>query len=148
MGGVTTVPVLEGWFTLSETEPQLIGSRCIGCGTYYFPKQRGFCRNPKCDCDSLEEVGLSRSGKLWSFTTASYQPPKPYVSGEPFEPFAIAAVELERERMVILGQVASGVGIEKLFVGMAMELVVEPLFEEEGVRRVTWKWQPAKEGGR
>lgn len=137
--GVT--PVLDGWFTRAEGEPRLLGSQCEGCGSYYFPKLRGqvrFCRNPECDSESFAEVPLSRSGKLWSFTNAMYQPPEPFVAAEPHSPYAIAAVELAREKMVVLGMVAAGIGVEALQVGMAMELVLEPL--EDG--KLTWKWQP------
>ena len=36
-----------------------------------------------------------------------------------------AAVQLEREQMVVLGQVVEGVGVEDLKVGMPVELVLE-----------------------
>ena len=135
----TDGPVLEGWFTLDKETPHLIGSRCTSCGTYYFPKQGHFCRNPDCAGESFEEVQLSRSGKLWSFTSASYQPPPPYVAHEPFQPFGIAAVELEKERMIVLGQLAAGVELKALKAGQAMELILEPL--DDG--KITWKWKPA-----
>jgi uncharacterized OB-fold protein len=130
--------VLPGWFTLDEREPHLLGSRCTLCGTYYFPKLSTFCRNPDCTSESFEEVKLSRSGKLWSFTNAAYQPPPPYVVNEPFQPFGIAAVELQKERMIVLGQLANGVDLKRLKAGMAMELVVEPL--DDG--KLVWKWKP------
>jgi uncharacterized OB-fold protein len=133
-------PVLEGWFTLDEQRPHLLGTRCTACGTYYFPKLKGYCRNPDCNSESFEEVPLSRTGKLWSFTNASYQPPEPYVQveKEAFQPFAIAAVELEKEKMIVLGQVVTGTGVESLRAGLAMELVLEPLADG----KLTWKWKP------
>ena len=102
-------PVLEGWFTLDTEQPHLFGSRCCSCGTYYFPKQERFCRNPECDSESFESVPLSRTGRLWSYTNASYAPPPPFVAADPYVPFAIAAVELDRERMIVLGPVIEGV---------------------------------------
>ena len=55
---------------------------------------------------------------MWSYTDARYQPPPPYVPGaEPYEPFALAAVELEAEGLVVLGQVAAGYGVVDLTVG-------------------------------
>ncbi|MGH8454902.1 MAG: Zn-ribbon domain-containing OB-fold protein [Nevskiales bacterium] len=134
----TQQPVLEGWFTLDERAPHLIGSRCTACGSYYFPKLGSFCRNPDCSSESFEEVLLSRSGKLWSFTSASYQPPPPYVSNEPFQPFGIAAVELEKEKMIVLGQLATDVDLKTLKTGLPMELILEPL--DDG--KLTWKWKP------
>ena len=59
------VPAIEGWYTLDE-KPHLLGARCTACGTYYFPKQVSYCRNPDCDNDSFDEVPLSRTGTLWS----------------------------------------------------------------------------------
>jgi uncharacterized OB-fold protein len=87
----------------------------------------------------MDVVPLSRTGSIWSYTDAQYQPPAPYVSAqEPFQPFAIAAVELEREKIVVLGQVADGYSVGDLHVGDQAELVVEPL---EGDRLV-WRWRP------
>lgn len=135
------LPVLEGWFTLEE-KPHLIGTRCIQCGTYYFPRQSLFCKNPACDSEQFEEVKLSRTGKVWSFTNACYQPPEPYVSADPFVPFTIAAVELEKEKMIVLGQVVEGVNVSDLKAGMEMELVLAPLSEDDSAVKLTWKWQP------
>ncbi len=138
------VPVLEGWFTLDANKPHLLGSKCSICGTYYFPKISLFCKNPECNSETFEEVQLSRSGKLWSFTNACYQPPEPFISPDPFVPYAIAAVELEKEKMTVLGQVVEGVGVESLKAGMEMELVLETLFEDSESKKLTWKWKPVK----
>lgn len=136
------VPAIEGWYTMDPQAPHLIGSRCSGCGTYFFPRQDTYCRNPDCDCSEFEEVELSRTGKIWSYTNACYQPPQPFVAADPFEPYALAAVELEKEQMVILGQVADELGVDSLRVGMEMELVLQPLHEDEDDIKVTWKWRP------
>jgi uncharacterized OB-fold protein len=136
------VPVLENWFTMDAEKPHLLGSKCKSCGTYYFPKTSVFCKNPDCESEEFEEVPLSRTGKVWSFTNACYQPPEPYVSADPFVPYAIAAVELEQEKMTVLGQVVEGVGVEDLKAGMEMELVLETLFENEDSEKLTWKWKP------
>ena len=93
----------------------------------------------------LERVPLSRSGTLWSYTNACYQPPKPYVSPDPFQPFAIAAVALEKERMIVLGQVVTGVGVERLRIGMPMRVVLETLYGDSHAEKVVWKWSPLEE---
>jgi uncharacterized OB-fold protein len=136
------VPVLEGWFRMDETGPCLLGTRCTSCGTIFFPKETTFCRNPACAGAEFESVELSRRGRLWSFTDNRYKPPAPYVSPDPFEPYAIAAVELDAERMVVLGQVVRGVGTERLRAGMEMELVTETLYSDEAKDYVVWKWKP------
>ncbi len=134
-------PALEGWHTM-EAQPHLIGTQCEACGTYFFPKQTHYCKNPNCESTDFKEVELSRTGRIWSYTNASYKPPAPFVSPDPFVPYAIAAVELEKEKMMVLGQVVEGTGVEALKVGMSMELVLEALHETEDDIKVTWKWQP------
>jgi hypothetical protein len=136
------LPAIDGWYTLDRKAPHLIGSRCTACSTYFFPKQDHFCGNPACDSTDFDEVELSRTGTLWSYTNACYQPPEPYVSPDPFQPFAIAAVQLEAEQLVVLGQVIAGTGVDDLKVGMPMELVLETLHEDETGDRLIWKWKP------
>jgi uncharacterized protein len=146
---VAAIPVIDGWFTTGE-QPALIGRRCAACGTYQFPPTGQWCPNPACTADSMEDVALSRRGRVWSYTDARYAPPPPFVpQSDPFEPFAIAAVELERERMVILGQVAAGFSAADLRVGSTVELVVEPLDTDGDTTRLVWRWRPvAGETGR
>ena len=90
----------------------------------------------------FEEVPLSRTGKIWSFTNNCYKPPAPYMSPDPFVPYAIAAVELAEERMVVLGQVAEGVAFGDLEADMEMELILEKLYEDESSEYLVWKWKP------
>lgn len=142
------VPAVDGWFQLDP--PRLLGTRCTTCGTVFFPRAEGFCRNPTCRGREFDEVELSSTGTVWSYTDAQYQPPPPYISPhEPYQPFALAAVELADERLVVLGQVAEGVTVEDLEVGMPVELVVEPLYSLDGVEHLIWRWRPvaASAGG-
>lgn len=138
----TAVPAVEGWFT-TDAEPRLLGTRCRACGTVLFPRATGFCRNPDCRGRELDEVELSRTGTVWSYTDAQYRPPPPYLpASEPYEPFALAAVELAAEQLVVLGQVAAGYGVANLSVGSPVELVVEPLYEIDGVPHLIYRWRP------
>ncbi|MDG1945388.1 MAG: OB-fold domain-containing protein [Halioglobus sp.] len=141
MSGKPLVPAIEGWHTM-EAKPHLIGTQCEVCGTFFFPKQNHFCKNPNCESTDFREVELSRTGQIWSYTNACYKPPAPFVAKEPFEPYAIAAVQLEDEKMVVLGQVVEGLSVADLKVGMPMELVLEELHETDEDIKVTWKWQP------
>ena len=134
----TRVPAVEGWFTLDD-EPHLLGSRCTSCGTFVFPRATFSCPNPGCAGTEFEDTPLSRRGKVWSFTVNRYQPPPPYVAPtDPFQPFAIAAVELPEEHLVVMGQVA-GDG-DGLRVGQEVELVVDTLYEDDHHEYVVWKW--------
>jgi len=148
----TATPAIEGWVTTGD-QPALLGSRCTTCTSTYFPptgNQDGFCRNPACDGERFEVVELSRRGRIWSYTDAQYQPPAPYVAphaeGETYAPFALAAVELA-EGMVVLGQVAAGYGVADLRVGAEVELVVEPLYDDDSGVRSIWRWKPVVELG-
>lgn len=146
---MTATPAIEGWFT-TGAEPALVGTRCTTCTTVFFPKADGFCRNPACDGESFEEVELARHGRIWSYTDAQYQPPPPFIApqdeGAPYEPFALAAVELP-EGLVVLGQVAKGYGVADLEVGAEAELVVETLYTDETGERTIWRWKPVTEMG-
>lgn len=139
------VPAIEGWFSGGD-EPHLLGSRCTSCKSYFFPKESLFCRNPNCSGREFEEVPLSRTGTIWSYTTNHYQPPAPYMSPDPFVPYTIAAVELAEEKMVVLGQLASGIDAKTLKVGMRVELVVDKLYEDDANEYVVWKWKPLASG--
>jgi uncharacterized OB-fold protein len=134
-------PAIEGWFTTGP-EPTLLGSRCTSCGTVFFPKAEGFCKNPACNGESFEELPLGRRGRVWSYTDAQYQPPPPYIPAtDPYVPFALAAVELP-EGLVVLGQVAEGYGVTDLKVGTEVELVVETLYTDDSGERSIWRWKP------
>ena len=132
-------PIEEGLFTWPSDEPCLIGGRCKSCGTYFFPK---FCtlHKPGCQQREVEEVLLSRRGKLESYTVQYYPPPPPFVSPEPFEPYAIGLVALP-EGIEIPGML-TGVKIEDIKLHMDVELVVEKAWEDkEGNEALTWKWR-------
>lgn len=126
-------PAVEGWFAAGD-EPHLIGTRCDACGTYHFPPETFFCRNPLCASDALTSTPLSRRGTLWSYTINHYPPPPPSVATPPY---AVAAVELDEERMIVLGQVAGDAS--DLAVGDPMEIVAEPLDDEH----LVWMWRKA-----
>jgi uncharacterized OB-fold protein len=132
--------MIEGWFA-AEPEPHLIGGRCTSCGSYAFPPTAPSCPNPSCSGTELEPVSLSRRGRLWSWTVARYAPPPPYVAADPFVPFALAAVELPEERMVVLGQIHPAADLAGLAVGDEMEVVSGTLPGDDATP--IWNWRPA-----
>jgi uncharacterized protein len=135
-------PAIDGWWdTDADGMPHLLGSRCPQCATYVFPPRANNCPNPACECDELESVQLSRRGKVWSYTENHYAPPRPYPASDPFEPFAVAAVELTEEGLIVLGKVADARAAD-LKVGAEMELTVIPHFvDDEGVARSVYAWR-------
>jgi uncharacterized protein len=146
MATKTRVPAVEGWFTTDPDAPALLGSRCGACGTYAFPRETLFCRNPACESTDFDEVPLSRRGTVWSYTDARYAPPAPYVAADPYVPFCIAAVELAEEKMVVMGQVTGDVTVDELSVGAEVELVLDVLYEDEDHQYLVWKWRPLSRG--
>lgn len=139
-------PVIEGWLDLGPP-PALVGSRCERCGTVAFPPRPGPCPNPRCDAVELVPHRLARRGRIWSYTDAQYQPPAPYIAAnDPYVPFALAAVELDDDQLVVLGQVAEGHSVSDLSIGAPVELVVERLYTRDGADVMVWKWRPMAGG--
>ena len=135
------VPAVDGWFTMDEDAPALLGSLGRETGSYFWPPI-AVSANPSAPGEERDPVTFSRTGTLWSWTTNHYQPPEPYVAPDPFVPYTVCAVELEREEMVVLGPLATGAEPAQLELGMEMELVLGPLFEEDGHEYVVWQWAP------
>lgn len=52
------------------------------------------------------------------------------------------AVELESERLVVLGQTVPGITVSDLAVGMEVEVVPGVLNEDEETTWTTWHWRP------
>lgn len=146
MPAASTQPAIDGWFAADDSgRAHLIGAKCPDCATYVFPPRANNCPNPGCDSDVLEPVELSRRGKVWSYTENRYPPPAPYPAPDPFEPFAIAAVELADEGLIVLGKVVEGTLAADLKVGMEMELTTMPLYtDDEGVERTVYAWRIAE----
>jgi hypothetical protein len=128
---------IDGWFVIEEDGTHLIGTRCATCGTVAFPPRAGFCPNPGCDGEAMEPARLSRRGRVWSYTNAGYPPPAPFATAEPYTPVTLAAVELAREGIVVLGQVKD-LTVEDLEVGMELELTHGPLADGP----LVWMWGP------
>jgi uncharacterized OB-fold protein len=140
---LSRVPIIDGWFTDDIDAPTLIGSKCPLCGTYVFPPRNGDCPSPFCESTTLEPAPLSRRGKIWSYTENRYTPPAPYVATDPFEPYALAAVELEAEGLVVLGKVVTGILAKDLKVGMEMQLELDVSHRDAEHEYMVYVWAPA-----
>jgi uncharacterized protein len=138
-----TAAAVAGWFT-TDDPPVLLGSRCSSCNVVAFPPRRAGCPNPACRSTDVEPAPLARTGRVWSYTDARYQPPPPYVSlSDPYRPFVLAAVELDADGLVVLGQMVEGCTVDDVRVGLPVEVVVEPLLENDETVQLVWKWRPA-----
>lgn len=136
-------PAIDGWWSVDDSgAAHLVGATCPQCGTYVFPPRENNCPNPDCAADELQPVTLSRRGTLWSYTENRYQPPPPYPQNDPFEPFAVAAVQLDAEGLIVLGKVVEGTLAADLKVGVEMELTTMPLYiDDDGVQRSVYAWK-------
>lgn len=136
------IPVVADLFR-SDDEPALIGTRCTGCGSYYFPKSLS-CRNPECDEKTVEETLFGRSGRLHSFTVQAYRPPALFRM-EPWVPYAIGLVELP-EGLRVLGMLTD-CELDDIRIDMPLQLTVETLYTDGTGNEVqTYKYAPRPEG--
>ena len=116
--------VADGLFEAGEDGARLIGSRCAGCDTLYFP-QATSCRNPGCDDKRVARALLPARGTLHSFTIQRYRPP-PLFRMDDWAPYAIGLVDLG-EGVQVMGML-SGVSLDAIEIGMMLSLVAEPLY--------------------
>lgn len=137
----TQVAAVDGWFTLGDA-PALLASRGSETGSFFFPKNLAFSRNPAAPTEALTEVELSRRGRVWSWTTNHYQPPLPYMAADPFVPYTVVAVELLDEQMVVLGPLVPDADPSTLTVGTEVELTLGTLYEDDDHEYVIWQWKP------
>lgn len=132
-------PVVAGLFEQVEGGVRLIGSRCAGCQTVYFPAAVS-CRNPACCDKRLAPVHLPERGTLLSYTVQHYQPP-PLFRMDDWAPYAIGLVGLS-EGVEVMGML-TGVALDRIVIGMPVRLTTETLFTDgERGPVTTYKFAP------
>lgn len=134
-----SVPVAEGLFDTDAGTTRLVGSRCGGCGTVYFPQAPG-CRNPSCPAPTLERTLLPGHGRLVSYTIQRYQPP-PLFRTDDWQPYAIGLVDLG-DGVEVMGML-TGVALDAIAIGARYAVVAETLFVDADRGAVaTYKFAP------
>lgn len=135
------VPIREDLFTkpLSPAdEVRLVGGRCRECGEVSLGSS-SVC--PNCGRQEIEGITLSNKGQLWTFTVIRNRPPGDYKGPEPFTPFGLGLVELP-EGIRVLSPIDCP--IEKLRIGMDLELVIHKLYRDGKENDVmAFKFRPA-----
>jgi uncharacterized OB-fold protein len=126
------VAVRDGLFVVGEV-PALIGGRCRECGRVCFPRA-DIC--PYCSHQVVDEIELSRSGTLWAWTAVTAPPP----GYEGPVPYGFGVVELEEGLRVITRLTEPDPA--KLEAGQTMELVLEPVGDQDGRRVLTYAFAP------
>lgn len=126
--------------TWPDEKPQLIGSRCAGCGATTFPVQR-HC--PRCSGSEMADVLLPRRGTLVAWTTQGFPPGAPYAGpiGKDFVPFGVGLVQLG-DVIRVEGRLTEN-DPGKLRFGQEVELTMVPLNrDDDGAELMTFAFQP------
>jgi len=126
------VPIREGLFTEGKKGGLLLAIKCKSCGQMFFPPRK---RCLDCFGQDMEEVALSNTGKLYTFTIV-HMPAHKYKP-----PFALGWVEFP-EGVRVFGQI-KGWESYPLKIGMKMKAVVDTLWEEEEKEVYGYKFEPA-----
>ncbi len=141
-------PLKEGLYTWPSDDPQLIASQCAACDEITFPSQES-C--PNCTGRDVNEVLLSRQGRLYTWTVQRFPPPAPPYIGpsarDSFQPFGVGYVELSEGVRVEARLTESDAS--QLEIGMEMELVIQDFVtDDDGVVRNTFAFRPLPQGAR
>lgn len=126
------------WKTDTDGTLTLVGSKCCDCGELFFPKKdSGICTH--CQHTKLEEIGLSKTGIISTYTVVHQQPAGGFYNGP--VPYAYGFVDLpENIRVMTL---FGGDDFAELTVGGTVTLIVQPLYtNEDGTDVLTYKFKP------
>jgi uncharacterized OB-fold protein len=132
----------EGLFTPTEpgVDGQIIATHCRSCGDYFFP--RSFtCHNPECEEKDVEDVSLSPTGVVDTYSDMSYPPPPPYVvKKEDWVPTPVVSVKMP-EGIHIIGMMDDCTP-EEVSIGMEVQTVIRVLYtDKNGEELVGWKFR-------
>jgi uncharacterized OB-fold protein len=109
----------------------LAGTRCKGCGVFYFPP-RTDCSN--CLSSNMEWSEITGNGKLISYSTLIYAP----TGFEADLPYTIALVEFGK-KMKVFGRLSKEIKEDEITVGMELKYVVTKLLND----RITYEFKKA-----
>ena len=132
----------DGLFTPTEpgVDGQIIATHCKSCGDYFFP--RSFtCHNPECEEKDVEDVALSGTGIVDTYSDMSYPPPPPYVvKKEDWVPTPVVSVKMP-EGIHIIGMMDECTP-EEVSIGMEVQTVIRVLYtNKSGEELVGWKFR-------
>ena len=125
------IPVKEGIFTESPDGAILLANRCKSCKQIFFPKVVS-CLS--CFNEDMEELKLSRKGKLNSYTIG-------YMPSSHFQPpYAIGYVDMPEG--VLIFTPLRIVENKPFNIGMEMEVTIETLWQEGDNEVIGYKFKP------
>ena len=97
---------------------RLMGTRCKGCGTFFFPP-RADCY--KCLASDVEWAEVSGTGKLVTYSKLEYAP----IGFGDDLPYAIGVLDYGDHK--VFGRIAGDLSEDEIKVGMEMKAVVNTL---------------------
>lgn len=115
---------------------RLLGSKCANCGEVSIGTN-DVCLN--CGGDDIEGLELSSEGELWTYTVIRHKPPGDYLGPDPFEPYALALVELA-DGVRIMAPLEGDV--ESFEIGSRLRLVPWMLQAEDGQAYRAFRFAP------
>ncbi len=135
-------PVAADLLHVDGDDVALLGSRCEGCGTRYFPRAVS-CRNPDCEDKVLADVELGRTGELYSWTVQHYRPPALFQVDD-WQPSAVGVVELPEGLRVLA--MLTGANPGEIPIGTPMRLTTAVLYTDDATGRpvITYAYAPAE----
>ena len=120
-------PLQGGLFHIDPEGPALMGNRCAPCDRVFFPR-RDWCAC--CSSPILDEVTLSRTGKIGAFSLIDRQPADAWVSA----PYVQAEIELPEGVSVFT--VLHPADTAALSIGQTARLELRALPTPDGTRAV------------
>jgi uncharacterized OB-fold protein len=120
-------PIADGLFAVDTDGPRLLAGRCVACAKPHFPRGP-VC--PYCGADGCVEIRVGPVARLRLYTAVTNRPPG--YRGE--VPYGFGIVELEDGLRVVTRLTEAT--LESLSPGLAMRLVVQPLFTDDDARAV------------
>ena len=136
------IPELPDLFDWTKDGVRLQSAKCNSCGTYFFPASHHQHR-PGCSREGVENVFLSRRGKLATYTVQYYMCPPPFKTAGDITPYGIGMVEFP-EGISVAGIITES-DLNALKIGSDMETTTYTLYkDEEGNDVVTWAFRVVK----
>jgi uncharacterized OB-fold protein len=136
------VPELPDLFDWTQDGVRLQSAKCNSCGTYFFPASHHQHR-PGCSREGVENVFLSKRGKLATYTVQYYMCPPPFKTAGDITPYGVGMVEFP-EGISVAGIIAES-DLNALKIGLDMETTTYTLYkDEQGNDVVTWAFKVVK----
>jgi uncharacterized OB-fold protein len=133
------VPELPDLFAWTDDGARIISAKCNTCGTHFFPASHHQHR-PGCSREGVEEVLLSKRGKLATYSVQHYMCPPPFRTMGDITPYGIGMVEFP-EGISIAGLIMES-DLKALKIGLEMETTTYTLYkDDEGNEVCTWAFK-------